>query len=170
MKREKDSRITEKNLKTKLFFVLFIVFFVIAVGFPAIYFSMPHSSYVDELCAVLASLTFLIVASGVAIAVVLTLYDKYVINPVETLSDAARQVAKGDFSIRLEACRKDGKKDILAVLFDDFNTMISELKSVEMLKTDFVSNVSHELKTPLSVIQNYSTMLQSVDLSVVERY
>ena len=169
MKKNKDSRVTVNNLKTKLFFALFGVFFVIASGFPAIYFSMPHGSYVDELCAVLAVTSFLIVASGAAIAVIFALYNKYIIKPVETLSDAACKVAKGDFSIRLEQYRKDGKKDTISVLFDDFNTMVSELQSVEMLKTDFVSNVSHELKTPLSVIQNYSAMLQSDDLTDAER-
>lgn len=169
MKKNKDSRITVKNLKTKLFFILFAVFFVIASGFPAIYFSMPHKEYVDELYAVFAVTSFLIVASGIAIAVIFTIYNKFINQPVEALSDAARKVAKGDFSIRLKPCRKDEKKDTLAVLFDDFNTMVAELQSVEMLKTDFVSNVSHELKTPLAVIQTYSTMLQSEDLSDAER-
>lgn len=169
MKKNKDSRITVKNLKTKLFFILFAVFFVIASGFPAIYFSMPHNEYVDELYAVFAVTAFLVVTSGIAIAVIFTIYNKFINQPVEALSDAARKVAKGDFSIRLKPYRKDGKKDMLAVLFDDFNTMVAELQSVEMLKTDFVSNVSHELKTPLSVIQTYSTMLQSEDLSDAER-
>lgn len=169
MKREQDSRITVKNLKAKLFIVLFVVFFIIASGFPSIYFSMPHSTYVDELYAVCAVTTFLVAASGIAIAVIFTFYNKYIIYPVETLSDAARKVAKGDFTIQLEPYRKDGKKDIIAVLFDDFNTMIEELRSVEMLKTDFISNVSHELKTPLAAIQNYSTMLQSDDLTDAER-
>lgn len=50
-----------------------------------------------------------------------------------------------DFSVRLSSMRKDGKKDEFEVLFEDFNTMAEELSSTEMMKSDFIANVSHEL-------------------------
>ena len=90
-------------------------------------------------------------------------------RPVDRLCEAAEKVAGGNFTVRLEPMRKDGKKDEVEVLFEDFNTMTSELASTEMLKNDFVSNVSHELKTPLAVIQNYATILQNKTLSEEER-
>jgi signal transduction histidine kinase len=90
-------------------------------------------------------------------------------RPMRILSDAAREIAKGDFSIRIVPLRKDGKKDYLEVMFDDFNTMAHELQSIETLKTDFIATVSHEVKTPLAVIQSYATALQNNNLTDAER-
>jgi hypothetical protein len=64
--------------------------------------------------------------------------------PFEALSLAARNVAGGDFSVHLDPTRKDGKKDYVEVLFEDFNKMVVELGSAELMKNDFISSVSHE--------------------------
>jgi signal transduction histidine kinase len=91
-------------------------------------------------------------------------------RPMRRLSEAARKIAQGDFSVRIAPLRKDGKKDFVEVMFDDFNTMTEELESIEMLKNDFISNVSHEIKTPLAAIQNYATDLQDDTLGPEERH
>ena len=85
------------------------------------------------------------------------------------VAKAAKQVAEGDFSIRLSPIRKDGRKDEIEVLIEDFNTMARELQSTEILKNDFISNVSHELKSPLSVIQSYSMALKDPELDALRR-
>ena len=90
-------------------------------------------------------------------------------RPMRKLSEAARNIAQGDFSVRIPPLRTDGKKDYIEVMFDDFNTMAEELSSIEILRNDFVANVSHELKTPLSVIQLYTTALQNDALQPEER-
>ena len=90
-------------------------------------------------------------------------------RPMRKLSEAARKITHGDFSARITPLRKDGKKDYVEVMFDDFNTMAEELSSIETLKNDFISDVSHEIKTPLSIIQSYTTAIQSDTLRPEER-
>jgi signal transduction histidine kinase len=92
-------------------------------------------------------------------------YDK----PILILSEAAKQVAEGDFSVHIDPIRKDGKKDYVEVMFDDFNKMVDELGGIEMLTSDFVSNVSHEIKTPLAVIQSYAMALQKAEAGPEQR-
>ncbi|MHB9291749.1 putative Sensor histidine kinase RcsC [Hollandina sp. SP2] len=90
-------------------------------------------------------------------------------RPIRRLSEAARKIARGDFSVRIAPVRKDGKKDFVEVMFDDFNTMAEELASIEILKNDFIAGVSHEIKTPLAVIQSYAAALQNEALDPEER-
>lgn len=76
-----------------------------------------------------------------------------------------QQVAEGDFSVRL----KTGKhlKEIQDI-YSNFNLMVQELEATEILQTDFVSNVSHEFKTPISAIEGYATLLQDSGVPISE--
>lgn len=78
-------------------------------------------------------------------------------DPIIKLSKAMQQVAEGDFSVRLEP--KNGLKEIRDI-YSNFNLMVKELSATEILQTDFVSNVSHEFKTPITAIEGYATLLQ----------
>jgi signal transduction histidine kinase len=90
-------------------------------------------------------------------------------KPILEIGQAARKVASGDFTVRVHSQRKDDKKDELEVLIDDFNKMVEELATIETLKSDFIANVSHEIKTPLAIIQSYASALRKDELPQKEK-
>ena len=89
--------------------------------------------------------------------------------PLQEISKATAQVARGEFSVRIATINPPGKYDYLDVMITDLNRMIEDLGGRETLQTDFIANVSHELKTPLAAMQNYAVMLQSPDLDEESR-
>lgn len=90
-------------------------------------------------------------------------------RPVRKIVRAAQQMMKGDFSVRVPPVSALDEADGFGEIAEAFNKMAEELAGIETLRTDFIANVSHELKTPLAVIQNYGTMLQQPGLSDEDR-
>ena len=90
-------------------------------------------------------------------------------KPLKEILRATDRITNGDFSARIEPTHKFGRKNEFDVIIENFNIMAEEISGTETLRNDFISNVSHELKTPLAAIQNYATMLQIPSLSESER-
>ena len=84
-------------------------------------------------------------------------------KPVKMISDTAKKIMNGDFSARVKLMQGSGMEGFNQI-GESINAMAEELSSVETLRTDFIANVSHEMKTPLSIMQNYGTLLQTPDL------
>lgn len=96
---------------------------------------------------------------GITIAVFV---GKIIIVPVQNISNAFDELSKGNFSVRVP---ENSRIDEIREMSHHFNTMASDLSQIETLQNDFVVNVSHEFKTPISAIEGYATLLQDPNLS-----
>lgn len=164
----KDNRITNKKSFWKEYLIILSVMLVCCAGVILMYnelidrksspWTMVYciSSYVFFMCLIVSLTTRYIMYTGF-------------IKPISEIGQAARKVAEGDFTVRIRPKRKDGKKDEMEVFIDDFNKMVEELATIETLKGDFIANVSHEIKTPLAIIQSYASALRKEELSIEEK-
>ena len=82
-------------------------------------------------------------------------------RPVKRIKDGMEKIIAGDFSVRIPYIKGENSDNEFDAIIKGLNDMTEELAGVETLRTDFISNVSHEIKTPLAVISNYATMLHS---------
>lgn len=108
------------------------------------------------------------------VAVGLTMFTRKKIRdtyeePLHKMAEATKKVSEGDFSVYVPTIHTADKLDYLDVMIMDFNKMVEELGSIETLKTDFVSNVSHEMKTPIAIIKNYAQLLRAGRASEKQR-
>ncbi|MDE7216078.1 MAG: sensor histidine kinase, partial [Clostridia bacterium] len=129
----------------------YVVFFLliatmITVAIP-IYSAVAEKA--DGNSAALAIVMLLVI---IFLAGLCTVFDairrKYTVErPVEKILQATQKIASGDFSVKLNIDRPYGKYSQYDAIMENINTMAAELSRNEVLKSDFVSNVSHELKT-----------------------
>ena len=89
-------------------------------------------------------------------------------RPVKQITEAAEKIMQGDFSARVPAIHGAGTEGFNEI-GKAINAMAAELSGTETLRTDFIANVSHELKTPLAVMGNYATMLQRPGITEEEK-
>lgn len=97
--------------------------------------------------------------------IITTFVGRTMLQPIHDLSMATSEVARGNFSVRV---RENGS-DEYGTLQRNFNKMAQELSGIETLRGDFISNVSHEFKTPLASIQGFAKLLQNPTLSMEDR-
>ncbi len=108
----------------------------------------------------------IIIYSSILANIGVYLVIRSIFKPLRNMSAASRKIARGDYQVQQEY---DGIIEEYAETIDSFNYMAKELGSVELMQNDFISNVSHEFKTPLSSLSGYLTFLQDDNLSKEER-
>lgn len=163
----------EKDFASRLrnFIVEFIsVFLIVALNgtFLVLILINVISKEFDKSIIALVGALYLLFGCTVSACLIYFVKGRVYYNKIKSVCDAANKVAKGDFDARVPVFfdKPKSEMDYLAV---NFNKMLTEISSLENMRNNFVADVSHEIKTPLSVIQGYANLLQNQDLSVEKR-
>lgn len=162
---------TGKKVLAGLFkFVVFfmLIAFVVTCSFVLFFHFM---DYTEEEMRKSAPITF---ANVVLITLIFWICDTVrthltVERPIKRITEGLGKITAGKFDTVIEPVEHLTSENGYNLIIAEINKMTAELAGVETLRTDFISNVSHELKTPLSVINNYAQLLRSKGLSDSER-
>ena len=175
MRRERELQARRFLISLRRYFGFFLFMGVILTINMLLFFRMLTEelpiSLGQEQVVTAAKLTFLNVLfiSLLCTAVDIWRRHRMLNRPVKKIVDAAERIMQGNLDIRIEKERTLDPDDGFNRIIDYLNQMAKELSGMETLRTDFIANVSHELKTPLTVIQNYATMLGQPDLTEEQR-
>lgn len=175
---KKDKRLKNSIFSFKRFIIYFLLMcFIVSVSF-MLFFSRSMFNNITSPVIIPAEFLgqkalqtfFNILAISIFISIIDGLRKHFFTRkPVEVILDGLKKITKGDFSARIKPIHPKRAYNEYDLIIEDFNKMATELSSIESLKTDFISDVSHELKTPIAIIQNYSTILQDKNLSEQDR-
>lgn len=147
--------------------VIFCVINILILEFFAIIYVMHQVQGSTNVKLSWLLMSLLIVVTSIFLATGLALFVEFqLLKPVVSFAKATKKVANGDFSVRVnEQSPIKGVEE----MSKNFNIMAQELAGIETLRNDFIANVSHEFKTPLSAIEGYATLLQNPNLSEEEK-
>src|SRR5699024_6950294 len=106
-------------------------------------------------------LAFTIILSIVFVLII----TKYLVDPISKLTTATNELSEGNFSIKLDIDREDE----IGKLAKSFTNMAEQLEMLDEMKDEFISNVSHDIQSPLSNIKGYSNLLEKDTLSKDEK-
>lgn len=146
-----------KNLRRNFIFCLVIGF---GITIPLELSLAFITKYYFDVEISIPNLVWIVIVSIAVGALVMALISKRFITPLTNLSTAMNRVADGDFETQIET---ESKVEAIQDIYTNFNIMVKELSATETLQSDFVSNVSHEIKTPITAIEGYTTLLQNTE-------
>jgi len=168
----------KKNNKYKIKFSLFSAYGVVGIfimmGISILYTLTIYSHLVNRLAdtsshsdeVILSWATFLFLS--MSFTAVILIYRKFTVkDPIMKILKATERIGSGDFSVRLPV--KKRFRNEYDVIFENINKLAEELAGIETLRQDFVSNVSHEFKAPLALIQSSSDILMRAEITEEER-
>lgn len=167
MKKNKNKHIKTKggfHIDLKFTFMMAVVFLIIFGLDALLVWLLSLREDMTSFNTFLIIVTILVSSFGVGVIASYTV-SRYTFGEFKKLSDGLDQIANGDFSVRLNLGRFTETK----IISDHFNEMAESLASVEILKDDFISDFSHEFKTPLASIKGYISLLNDPSLSAKQR-
>ncbi len=159
MKKQRKQR-TKNFISALSFFIMIAVIMQIAI---LIYDYISDRTENPKLIAVLILILILILS--VIVCVIDYFRRKIMVDkPVNKILEATQKISNGEFDLPIEITRNYSDFNKYDIIMDNVNKMAKELKKSEILKSDFISNVSHEIKTPLSIIGSYANALKDGSL------
>ena len=171
MREEQEKRLKKKEfVKTMIGYFLFLFTSILAVSVAVLVYDEVAKKSGDNRAVI--AIVILLVA--MALALFFTVFDiirrRFTLEkPVREILLATEKIAAGDFSVRVPIARAFEQYEEIDVIKENLNLMAEELSKTELMRTDFISSVSHEIKTPLSVIRNYAKALGKDDLDEASR-
>ena len=152
------------RMRTYYYLIIFIIILFSAGMVAGVLFLLDALGVVYKLS--FSMLVSLFVVAAVAAAMMSYFIGRRILAPMVKLSKASKEVARGNFDITVS---DSSKLEEVQTTFRNFNAMVRELNSISTLSNDFVANVSHEFKTPLTAIEGYAMLLQEPTLTAEER-
>lgn len=150
--------------------ILFFVINAVAVTSGIMIYSAVVDGYGNNEDVVFWSVFGTICLLSVITTVANWVHRKFMVEkPVNRILDATDKVAKGDFSVRFDIEHSFKSYNEYDYIMENLNKMAAQLAKTEVLHTDFISNVSHEIKSPLLVIQNCASCLQQPEIDEATR-
>ena len=163
------ARFTRKlSMLALLVILVFAILFVSIVVSGLFLYAFVHMGFLPPLTVsrLPASLAFLLLVSLLIGTLLAAFAGEHILRPLRRLAEAAKEVASGNFNVSVEI----GGQNELSRLAENFNEMVRELSSIETLRTDFVSNISHEFKTPITSIRGFARRLKKGTLTDAQRH
>lgn len=147
------------------------VFFLLSISFIVGIGIVSYSYVLDKSTSYVAFIIFLVIILASFICSIIDYIRRKITieRPLKEILFATKQMARGNFNVKLTPKHSYRYYDEFDIIKDDLNKMALELSKSEILKTDFISNLSHEIKTPLAIILNYSKVLENKNLTDEEK-
>jgi len=164
--RSRRSFLRIKSFRNELILIIFLLMavtsaFTVAVS-AILNFIFPRLTSYDPVLTIAASL---IASTGIA-TLLSAILTKWILRPLKEMIDATQRIAKGDFKVHINESFDESSD--FGILQRSFNHMTAELDGIEMFRSDFINNFSHEFKTPIVSIQGFARQLQAGGLSEEE--
>ena len=110
----------------------------------------------EVLRAILGPVALILLVLDLLLAI---LFSRWFTNPIRKLSNGAQEIASGNYDVQIKVERHDE----IGRLAEDFNHMATEVKRSAQLEKDILANVSHDLRTPLTLIKGYAETVRRPD-------
>ena len=148
----------KRTLKTAVLFSALVFVILVATMFLNVLFTMAmFRSGILDVQHRESSLIFFAIISVIIGMIISKFVARRPIGSIVEISEATKEIARGNFNVQM---KEDIRVTEIQTMARNFNLMVRELAATEILRNDFVENVSHEFKTPLAAIEGYVTLLQ----------